>query len=101
MNQFGNPDGQDFKLSGGARYVLGSQKLEYNIKRQWFYVCLFVQYSSSSTHEAARTHNPVFLSEKQGCFCLVHDIPLKGVHVLVSQLFHIMGSLFWSRFLGA
>lgn len=33
MDQLGNPDGQDFKLFGGARYVLGSQKLKYGIKR--------------------------------------------------------------------
>lgn len=46
-DQFGNPDGQDVKLSGGARYVLGSQKLKYDIQRQRLYVCLLVQYSSS------------------------------------------------------
>jgi hypothetical protein len=50
MNQFGNPDGQDFKFSRGAWYVLGSQKFKYNIERQWLYVCLLVQYSGSSTN---------------------------------------------------
>ena len=33
MNEFGNPNGQDFELFRGARYVLGSQKLKYDIKR--------------------------------------------------------------------
>ena len=49
INQFGNPDGQDFKFSRGAWYVLGSQKFKYNIERQWLYVCLLVQSSGPST----------------------------------------------------
>ena len=33
MDEFGNSNGQDFKLFGRARYVLGSQKLKHDIKR--------------------------------------------------------------------